>query len=342
MRSIAIHVVHWPWILAIIVQPIPGFHSDLVSIAHAVQAGETQATATASSDVLAYLGEQSITRGEVDFQLLRRSVEASDQPLPPLPAAVLQSTLDLIAQQRQALQTLRMQKLAVRREEVERWIAERMQSASDQPLPAAELIRRGAELAGISETAYREHFTFRLSWQRYLQLHLTDKNVHKHFDNQQGRFDGTRFRIASVAIVVPAGASSQRTDAHGRLDKLRHALMDATIDWQDLQQASKAQRPEPLAGLAPERVVLSDERWIRGMGYEHPAIVTELLKLEAPAISTPIDTPTAVYLVKLLEIETGTLALPEVRDEVRADMLIYLLDHLAHQSRELLPLRAEE
>ena len=183
-------------------------------------------------------------------------------------------------------------------------------------------MRREAQLAGISEAAYRDHFAFRLSWQQYLQQHLTDENVAKHFENQKSRFDGTRFRIASVAIAVPAGESQDRNAAAARLAELRNQLLQETVSWRDLLRAEDAPSIKPLQGVSPDRIVVSAERWIRGTGDQHPSIVAELLKLKVLGISQPIDTPTAVYLVQLFEKEAGSRALVEVRDEVRNDMLI--------------------
>lgn len=315
------------------------------SVGQAVQTSD--AKRAQPGDVLAYLGEQQITRGEVDFQLARRAAHSRER-LPDLPPAVLQSTIQLIAQQRQALQTLRVQKFARKREDVERWMGEQIQSAAEEKLPVAELIRREAERAGITEASYREHFTFRLSWQHYLQVHLTEKNVARHFENHKPRFDGTRYRIASIAIPVPAGASRQRDDAVKRLSELQIELRETDTDWKSLKQSIDAQSIESikklksLDGIESPRIFIADERWIRGTGDEHPLIVSEILKLKASQVSEPIDTPTGIYLVKLFEIETGSRTLSEVRDEVRADMLMYLLDHLARESQKQLPLRTVE
>jgi hypothetical protein len=298
--------------------------------------------AATGQEVLAYLGSQPITRADVDFQLGRNRSIAADGEIQELPAAVLQSTIDLIAKQRQALQTLRVQKVAVKREEVERWIAEHMQPTATERLDASELIRRHAAKAGISEMALREHVAFRLSWQLYLTQHLTEANVAKHFENQRSRFDGTQFRIAFFAIAVPAGASPQREDAAHRLERLRDELVEADELWNDPHQVVRSQTLESLQGLQESILFTSQTTWIRGTGDQPPGIVSALLKMKPPEVSPPIDAPTAVYLVKLSEVKSGTRELDEVRGEVRAHMLLFLLEFLANQSQSQMPLRAIE
>ena len=59
-----------------------------------------------NANVVARLGEQAITDRDIDFQL-GRVASVDIEPLKELPPVVLQSAIHLLAQQRQALQTLR-------------------------------------------------------------------------------------------------------------------------------------------------------------------------------------------------------------------------------------------
>ena len=106
------------------------FARTIVAIAMALI--EIQSTyAQEKATVIAKLGEQSITDRDVDFQLGRVATD-SGQPLQQLPPAILQSAIYLLAQQRQALQTLRTRKLALGREDVERWLDENSQPPSGE------------------------------------------------------------------------------------------------------------------------------------------------------------------------------------------------------------------
>jgi len=288
--------------------------------------------------VVAKLGEQAITDRDVDFQLGRVASE-NGQPLKELPPAVMQSAIHLLAQQRQALQTLRARKLALGREDVERWLDENGQPKNGEKSAAAEMIREQSSEAGITESNLRDHWAFRLSWQRFLQQQLTESNVAKHFENQLKRFNGTRFRVSIVDIAATAGKSDRRDKLAETLTAMRSRLMSGDLSFKDL--AAELQKSEPLQGEA-NKIRVREDLWARGTGDLEPTIVSALMKMEPQTYSEPIHTPTGVHLVKLLEVEAGSRELSEVRDEVRAHMLLHLLDHLARQSESQLPLKAVE
>ena len=296
------------------------------------------AQAQDNAKVVARLGEQPITDRDVDFQL-GRIASVNIGPLMELPPAVLQSAIHLLAQQRQALQTLRTRKLAVGREDVERWLDENAQPINGEKQTAADLIRDQSSTAGISESNLRDHLAFRLSWQRFLQQQLTEPNLEKHFENQPKRFNGTRFRVSVVDLATTAGKSVRREKLAEILTAMRSRLMSGDLSWQDL--AAELERSELLKDDVGKFLVRED-LWVRGTGDLEPTIVSVLMKLEPDSYSEPIHTPTGVHLVKLLEVEPGSRELSEVRDEVRAHMLLHLLDHLARQSESQLPLKSVE
>ncbi len=289
-----------------------------------------------NTKVLAKLGEQTITDRDVDFQLGRTTNDIG-QPPKELSQAVMQSAIYMLAQQRQALQTLRTRKLAVSREDVERWLEENCQPENGKKATAAELIRDQASKAGVTESNLRDHWAFRLSWQRFLQQQLTEANLAKHFDNQPKRFNGTRFKVSIVDIAGAAAKSDRRDKLAATLTAMRSRLMSGDLSWKLL--SAELENSELLSGQS-DKIRVREDLWARGTGDLEPTIVSSLIKMEPNSYSEPIHTPTGVHLVKLLEVEVGSKELTEVRDEVRAHMLLHLLEHLAKQSESQLPLKA--
>lgn len=267
--------------------------------------------------VLAFLGEQPITQAHVDFLLGR----PQDAPQVALAEATIQQAIQLIAQQRQALQTLRQLDLTADADAVSRTIAgsDSGQSTSDA------VLKEIHERFGISEEFYRDQVAFRLSWKRYLAKHLTPENLAKHFDNQPARFDGTRFEIWRVSRAVPAGASTLRTQA---AQELRTFSQQAAA----LEDSEVAQ----LAENANFQFV--DAHWIRGFGDGDPAVVSALLELQPGEMTSVFHTATGVHLAKLSRREPGTREFEAARAEVRMHVLVFLLDHLAQQSAGTLQL----
>lgn len=284
--------------------------------------------------VIAFLGSQRITDREVDFQLGRNREDNAFETAPLTPA-VMHSTLHLIALQRQALQTMRVRKLSVSREDTERWLESNLQPLGEKALEATELLETMAAQSGVEESVLRDHFAFRISWQRYLRQQLTDANIAKHFENQRGRFDGSRFQIAILSLAVPPGESSIRGAATKVLGEVREELNNEKPDWDAIGKIVETHWKSP-------DFTLQKEVSVRGTGDLDPSVVTKLISLKPNDVSEPFQTATGMHLVKLIAIEPGAKKLMEVRDEVRAHMIIHLLEFLAKQSEAQLPLRMAE
>lgn len=263
-----------------------------------------------SSEVLATLGGQAITSYDVDVQLGR---EPAVKNLPRLSHAVLQKTVQLIAWQRQALQTLRRMDVAADSDEVDRWI----KAHSD-------------EIGDIEnrQDALAEMVAFRLSWRRYLATHLNEANLKRHFNNQSERFDGTRFKLLIASQAVPAGTSERRAEA-ARAMTQAFRLSDGSTDVSEFQRVARE-----------NSWALVEPGWVRGSGQLEPELIGGVLGREAPGIAGPVHSAGGVHMLFLSAKEAGQLALAEVRDEVRAHMLLFLLEHLAKQSAQQLPLQA--
>lgn len=298
--------------------------------------GLPQPAGNAPEDVIAKLGEQNITRAEVDFLLGRR--EAGDTPLP---AGTLNAATYILAQQRLALETMRRLNLAADEAAIDRRIERNLADRLDLE-PGASLRQRVALLAAqwnITPESYRETIAFRVSWEAHLQRHLTQANLARHFGNQPARFNGTEFSIHRVWLAVPIGESDRREAARQILTDLRTNLKSAA-DWQQALATAQSDHQERLqeANLKLESVT---NQTLQGVGDVEAAIVDAVLGLDEGTWSKPVDTINGVHLLHLIHRQPGTDELSEVEGSVRGHLLVFLLEHLAKQSREKLPLRVE-
>ncbi len=308
-------------------------------LANSVWAQEPRATATRGENkksdpkrVLASVGEQLITQADVDLGLGRTASGRSD--LPDVPEPLLMAAVDLIAQRRQALESLKRSGKRVSDAALDKWLVEN--SPPDLKLSAAQALAARAEAARVTPENYRDFLAFRLSWQEYLVSALTEKNIEKHFSNQKSRFDGTRFEVEHVYIATPPGKSAARTEAHKKLDELRLKII---ADQMTMAEAAKSLLPAEAtaeAKQAAEKEV--GPVWIAGNGPLMPRIVDEVLKTPAGKLTEPFDSSMAVHLVRVLKVEPGSRKLNEAQDDVRKHMLVYLLEFHATKSASALPL----
>lgn len=288
---------------------------------------DARQTAAVKSDPtrkLASIGDGFITQADVDLSLGRTASGRSD--LPPAPQAIVRTTVDIIARQRQALQSLKRAGKRVPDESVNKWLLEN--SPGELKLSAADALAARAQAASVTPENYREFLAFRLSWQAYLQSMLTEKNLEKHFAREKARFDGTRFQVEHLWIPAPPGKSPVRDAAHARMDQIRKQVIDGQLEW---SAASRQLNSEQAAQS-------SEAQWITGSGPMMPAIVDQVLKTPAGELSKPFDSAQAVHLIRVLAIEPGERVWSEAQEDVRQHILLYLLDYLAKQSADRMPL----
>lgn len=273
-----------------------------------------------SEKPLAMVGQEPVTAGQVDLYLGREG-----SGLPELSHAVRQMTVHLIAQQRQALQTLRQLGLSATQEEVDRAI-ERDGATEGTVDEVAEAM---AKTFGVSPRDVRDLVEFRLAWKRYLAKHVTEANMQKHFQQQKARFDGTSFKIVMASIPVPAGDNAARNVARQKLKELAALPKgdDPDTAWNEWMSRVREAKCE-----------VQEEREVRGLGDLDHAAIDVVLRLKEGELSEPFDTAGGVHVVWLLSKIAGQRDLSSAKDEVRAHMLVFLLEHLAAQSRGQLPL----
>ena len=303
----------------------PIFIRALASFLFLLTAFPVSAIAQDAQPDLAFVGNMPITSADVDL-LLGRERDGSAR----LKGAALANAVEMVAKQRQALQTLRAIDLATSRNEVDLWLVQNA-PASQADSEAEQVLSFLAEKSQVSRESYLDYVSFRLSWQRYLAKHLNAANVVKHFNSQRQRFDGTTYDVDIVSIAVPPGAGKKRTQANEKLTEFVRTV-------QAKQQASESQAAEEFEALATEyKLELISKSRVRGIGDIEHAVVDQILQLKAGEVSGPFSTAGGVHVIKLREVYVGGRELEKVRGEVRLHMLVFLLDRLAQRGAKQLP-----
>ncbi|GAB5405459.1 MAG: hypothetical protein Aurels2KO_36900 [Aureliella sp.] len=268
--------------------------------------------------VVAQIGKQDVTIADVDL-LLGRDAASSD-----LPKQTLNLSLAILAKQRSALETMRRLKIAVQPDAIDRWIESQASQLPERPSNDQWIEQRAME-AGVTESSLRESIAFRLSWKTYLAKHLNEQTLLRHFENQPHRFDGTTFSIERVSIAVPVGQSTSRDSAKKRLSSL-------------LAHLHRGENASDEIELHAPDLTLHRES-LTGSSEVDPIIMDFVAKAKLNRWSPPIDSIVGVHLVRVVGTEPGDREFEAVKDEVRANVIVYLLDYLARTSADRLPLK---
>lgn len=312
----------WLWMALVPLALVPLAMPAIVARGEVKQS--SQRAANEPTRVLASVGDVLITQADVDLSLGRAGVAKAD--LPPLPQHMLMAAVDIVANQRRAMETLKKSNKSVSDAEIDTWLVEN--SPPDLKLTADQALAARAKAAEVSQANYRAFLAFRLSWPRYLQSVATEANLEKHYANQRSRFDGTRFQVEHIWLPAPPGESKTRSQAHERLVTLRKKLADGQLDF--------VSAGNEIAG--EEGAKLAAPQWITGSGPLMPAIVDRVLETPAGDISPTFDSSQAVHVVRVIAVQPGERSFAEAKEDVRKHMLLFLLEFLAKSAAKDMPL----
>lgn len=174
--------------------------------------------------------------------------------------------------------------------------------------------------ANISEAAVRKLFRWRIAWARYLDRSLTEANVEKYFDRFRWRFDGSRRRV--VHLLLKAQDDPQdRQRARSEADAIRAKIVAGELTFEEaVRRFSQAESASEGGELG----------WIEADGPMPDAFTQAAFSLDAGAISSPVDTPFGVCLIRCLEIDAGTKTYQDVRKEAtdfaREDLFRWIVE----------------
>ncbi len=278
--------------------------------------------------VLATVGEMVITQADVDLAVGRSSDAAgnTNAELPDMPESVVRATVDIISRQQQALAALKSKQKAISDEELDKWLIDN--SPPDSQWTATDALEARAKTANVSPENMRRFLSFRMTWRKYLQETMTEKNIEKHFQNQKARFDGTTYQVEIIGLPAPPGKCSERDAAHARLTELRQQIVDNKLTF--------SQAAEQLAGEEAKRE--AGPISVTGAGPLLPSVFDHIMKATVQTVTAPVDTAQGVYVLRVLSKQPGQGTLDSCHEQVRKHMLLFLLDYLASSNSQAMPL----
>ena len=167
----------------------------------AQQEAISQATATKQSVAARVDGQPiSILRLEHELKRLQRTRAVRK----PAQASLQAQLLDQVVNQLLVLGYLEYTEQGARSVEVDLAVENLQQRIKQRN----ETLDQYLQKQGLSEVELRQKIGWQISWSRYLNRYLTDKNYQSYFDDHQREFDGTRLRVAHVLLRVNEQASA--------------------------------------------------------------------------------------------------------------------------------------
>jgi peptidyl-prolyl cis-trans isomerase C len=178
---------------------------------------------------------------------------------------------------------------------------------------------------GLTRDEFRQTLAWKLSWQRYVQRHLTDENLQKYFMRHRREFDGSELRVAQILFTLAPGAD----DAAVAAAKDKAMKLRAEIAAEKLTFAEAARRHSQ----APSAAAGGDIGWIERRRPMPEDFSQTAYALQPGEISQPLVSPFGVHLITVLEAKPGQRTWQDAAGELRPAVTLYLFRWIADQER---------
>ena len=179
---------------------------------------------------------------------------------------------------------------------------------------------------GVTETEFRTSVRWKLSWENYLAEHLTEKNLQRFFEQNQGDFDGTEIEVSQILFKIkPTDDEKQVEQLVVRMKELKAKIESNSVTFVE------AARSDSEAASGPEGGSLGR---IKRNGTMPESFSKAAFALAAGEISDPVTTNIGVHLIRCDEVIKGDLQFEQVRDAVRRSATQYLFDWLVEKAKE--------
>ncbi len=181
------------------------------------------------------------------------------------------------------------------------------------------------ERLGITRDQVRQTLLWQLSWQAYLNKHLTDDNLAKYFERNRRDFDGTQLKIAHILLKVAGDDPTAREAAIKRAEELRTQIGGGKLSFADAARDHSA-GPSAKSG--------GDIGWIERREPMPEAFSAAAFALQPGEVSPPVETTFGVHLIQVLEVKPGTRTWQDAADRLKPAATLFLFRRLAEQERQ--------
>ncbi len=240
----------------------------------------------------------------------------------PAQAALQAQLLDQVVNQLLILGYLEYTKQGARSVEVDLAVENLQQRIKQRE----ETLDQYLQQQGLSPLELRQKIGWQISWSRYLNRYLTEKNYQSYFDEHRRDFDGTQLHVAHVLLPVSEQANAETVQRQEQaIKEIREQIVSGKITF---VEAAKQFSQSPTSSQGGDLGWI--ERW-EPMSEEFSAAAFRLKKGE---VSLPVRSPFGFHLITCREIKVGEKQWQQVREPLRKAITGYLFQWTAQQQRK--------
>jgi parvulin-like peptidyl-prolyl isomerase len=278
-----------------------------------------QAAAQSPPVAVASIDGEPVYAGEVEREL------ATAYPNRPLAGeerlTLLARARDQVIDRRLVLRRLVRMGEAASAADVDHALAKLEKQVTDQGRSLTEHYER----LGATRDQVRQTLVWQLSWQAYLNKHLTDDNLARFFERNRQAFDGTELKVAHILFKAATADAAARAAAIQRAEQLRTDIVAGKLSFADAARKHSA-GPSAKAG--------GDIGWIGRRAPMPEAFSAAAFALQPGQVSPPVETVFGVHLIQVLEVKPGNKSWQDVVDSLKPAATLFLFRRLAEQERQ--------
>lgn len=282
------------------------------------QTSSARVSSQQDSPLAATIDEQvSISMREVD-QLVSAIAQEGDLS-PALREQMRKTALQQLIGRHIILSHLEGKKMAATDTDIRTYVSQLQTRLANQNIDWDTFLSR----IGLSQEEFETSVKWKLSWDNYLRLRLTDENLQKYYEQNQQHFDGTEIQVSQILIKLPKDAKpSTVQDAIDQLQKIKQEIEQKTSTFSEAakkySQAESGSNGGRL-GRIPRQSAMPE------------AFSKAAFDLKPQEVSQPVVTNIGVHLVLCEEVFPGQKTRVEVADEVRQAATRYLFDWIVKE-----------
>jgi len=285
----------------------------------------SSAPAADSDRVVATVGDESISRGDV-ARLVAKIALGEEVPAQVLPRVQAQALSELV-NRRLVLAYARRNGAMPKAAEIDAEIAGLKTKLTAQGTSLDHLLKtQGVDLSDL-----KRQVAWNLVWHKYQARYLTEERLTAYFQSHRRDFDGTEVSARHILLKLPKGGGPQAADDLAtRAAAIRDEIASGRIAFADAARkhsAGPSAQDGGLLGFLPRHGVM-DEAFSRAA-----------FALEPGQVSQPVRTPFGVHLIQCEEVKPGRKQLAEVRQELEEALARELLVKLADVEAKHTPVR---
>jgi len=179
---------------------------------------------------------------------------------------------------------------------------------------------------GLSQLELRQKIGWQISWSRYLNRYLTEKNYESYFDQHRRDFDGTQLHVAHVLLTINQQADAEMVQRQERaIKQIREQIVSGKVTF---AEAAKQFSQSPTAQQG------GDLGWIERREPMSEEFSVAAFQLKKGEVSFPIRSPFGFHLIICLDMKAGDKNWQQAGEPLRKAIAGYLFQWTAQQQRK--------